>query len=231
MMKPDERPGPSGSAAGARSRATPDHPSGPRAGGATPLLFGGAAVTEEMEKELRGAVEAFPQIRFRLAPRAAWMVVPIRPILGLSDAAVLFSRIPHNPSERVSSWAWWNTGVLITPRHTYPDGSICAFETSHGTWFRGEPLTILLDMITLWIVRHIHLRRVGWWPGKQVIHTPQERLYYHQPGELCGCNSALPYEVCHREADKKTVAGSDLSIPRLPRLGATIREFLRGNPV
>jgi hypothetical protein len=59
----------------------------------------------------------------------------------------------------VKSWAFYSSAVgvfWIGPRHTnFPDGSICAFEPRDGTWCFGDSLVELLDLYTVWAIRHI----------------------------------------------------------------------------
>ena len=91
----------------------------------------------------------------------------------------------------------------IGPRHTnYPDGSICAYEPSDGTWSFGNPLVELFDLYSVWALRHLHLRTFGRWPGPQAVHRPYERLLELNPEEHCGCGSqARTYAECCRPED------------------------------
>ena len=45
------------------------------------------------------------------------------------------------------------------------------------------------------------LHHFGRWPGRQSLHTAYERVTDHEPGELCGCDSAILYESCCRVPD------------------------------
>lgn len=104
--------------------------------------------------DLEGAVGAYPQMRIRLAPPLARLSAWIWPIRGLHEEALLLTAYPLDRSTTPRSWAWWDTGVWIGPRHTnYPDGSICAYEPPDGTWGPGRPLVELLDFQVVWIVR------------------------------------------------------------------------------
>jgi hypothetical protein len=102
------------------------------------------------------------------------------------------------------SWGFWFQGCWIGPRHTnFPDGSICCFNFGDGTWFVGESLVALLDMNTVWAIRHLHLRFFGRWPGRQVAHYPYERTLELHDDELCGCGSSNRYAECCKPADSK----------------------------
>jgi hypothetical protein len=94
-------------------------------------------------------------------------------------------------SETCRSWAFWTSTLsepkAIGPRHTYFDGAICAFEVADGVWSFGDPLERLLDIYTLWAFRHLHLERLGRWPGPQATRDYFERIVECRPDELCGC--------------------------------------------
>ena len=154
--------------------------------------------------EVEGVGRAYPQAREWLTPDAAWLAIPVEPVRNVGAAALLVTAYPFSTALPVQSWAWWKTGIWIGPRHTnYPNGSICAFEVKDGTWRRSHPLEVLIDLQVLWIARHAHLLCFGSWPGRQVLHTPYERLAEHQPVETCGgCRSGLPYNVCCFRSDK-----------------------------
>lgn len=107
----------------------------------------------------------------------------------------------------VRSWAFWG-GVpgfsWIGPRHTnFPDGSICAYEPSDGTWIFGDPLVELLDLYSVWALRHFHYEVLGRWPGPQAVGQPYERLLELADDELCGCGASVSYGTCCKSADLK----------------------------
>lgn len=78
--------------------------------------------------------------------------------------------------------------VWIGPRHTnFPDGSICAFDPADSTWVLGDPLVELLDIYTIWAVRHLYLQTFGRWPGRQSVAHAAERVLEFRPDEYCGC--------------------------------------------
>lgn len=190
------------------------------------LLIGQPGLTEEVRHDLGVAMSAYPSMRLRLVPPVVWLLTENTPITGLSDKAYVLTvvsmdarRFLAGRTTVAASWAWWDVGIRIGPRHTnYGDGSVCSFEPSQHTWTVGQPLVRLLDLHAVWVARHVFLRYLGSWPGDQTLHTAHERLAEHRPGELCGCGSFRPYEACHREADLVT--------PPYARM----REFLRRFP-
>ena len=64
----------------------------------------------------------------------------------------------------------------------------------------GGSLVTLLDLYTLWVLRHVHLKEFGRWPGYQSVHHPYERLLELQDNEFCGCNKP---ERLYRDCCKK----------------------------
>lgn len=111
--------------------------------------------------------------------------------------------------QHVRAWAFWSAGVAggswIGPRHTnFPDGSICAFEPSDGTWLFGQSLVTLLDIYSVWALRHLHFEILGHWPGPQSVHLPYERIVEVSGKEHCPCGcSGRRYAECCQPADLK----------------------------
>lgn len=169
----------------------------------TTSVLSTAGLTAELHHDLEAAAAAYPQMRVRVAPQVVWLSMWIWPIRDLAEAAFLLVKYSLNRLGVHHAWAWWDTGIWIGPRHTnYPTGSICSFEPPDKTWVPGGPLVPLLDLHVVWIVRQMHLRHFGRWPGQQVLHTAYERLHEHESGELCGgCNSGRRYEDCCKERD------------------------------
>src|SRR5690606_16184896 len=77
-------------------------------------------------------------------------------------------------------------------------GSICAFDRTDAV---PDDFSVHLDLMSLWLARHINLSVFGRWPGPQVLHTAYERLHEHAENELCGCTSGRLYDRCCRQAD------------------------------
>jgi hypothetical protein len=124
------------------------------------------------------------------------------PLSGYARGAFLLMGYPLDALLPIQAWAWWTDGFWIGPRHTnYGNASVCAYELTDSTWSRGRDLVALLDLISTWIVRHIHLLELGRWPGGQALHTSYERLTEIRAGERCGCELPLLYDDCHRSGD------------------------------
>ena len=193
---------PSGPREGTSNRGAPDRP-----GTKTPQapVLSSPKLSERVRMDLQEAVGAYPRMRIRLAPEFIELHVWVWPLRGIYDGAFLLTRVPLNDESYPRAWAWWDTGAWIGPRHTnIPDGSICSHELQDGSWRPGRPLRKLIDLNVLWVVRHIHLRHLKRWPGRQVIHTSYERFFEQEPTELCGCDSRRRYHECCRESDSRT---------------------------
>lgn len=151
--------------------------------------------------------EAYPEVKVWLQAEGLWLMTDSSLLPGLCHKARFFTAIPFAPTKSVRSWGFWvgvplRHPVWIGPRHTnLGDGSICAFERQDDTWHPGGSLVTLLDLYTVWALRHLHLRLFGRWPGRQVAHYAFERLIETQPGELCGCGSSVEYSKCCKEQD------------------------------
>lgn len=171
-------------------------------------LVSGAGLTPEEQADLREAADAYPQMRVGTASGAAWIEMWVKPVSGLEDSAYLLIQYPADKEYPVRGWGWWDSGIWIGPRHTnYPHGDICAYNPNDLTWNRAGPLVALLNLYAIWVVRHLHLREFGRWPGLQRIHTAYERLREHEPGEFCGCGRMTRYQDCCRQEDERMAHG------------------------
>lgn len=171
------------------------------------LLLRAPELSHAARRDLGATIDEYRDTRIRIvAPEVVWLLTRVHPIPDLPDRPWLLTAYPLRPHDWPLAWAWWGPGDWIGPRHTNYDGrgTICSFEQSHLTWRPGHPLLNLLDLHTGWIVRHMHLKYLDRWPGKQVYHTAYERLKEQRPGELCGgweCDSLVLYEHCCRPKD------------------------------
>lgn len=136
-----------------------------------------------------------------------WLKAPSSLLSG-SPRTALFVVALSTQSGQARGWAFWgatpvSTPVWIGPRHTnFPDGSICAFEPLDGTWLYGDSLVGLIDLYTLWAVRHLYLEIFGRWPGYQSVPSLYERVLELGADEHCGCkNSSALYRDCCRDRD------------------------------
>lgn len=192
-----------GSEAGAREGAA-GHATRGASGtpGSAASVVSAAGLTAAELKDLEEAVAEYRQLVLCAAPPGAWLHGSVRPIAGLPDVALLHLCYPRSLALPIRGWAWWEPGIWVGPRHTnYGDGSICSYEAADRTWGRGKPLVQLLDLVSCWLARHLHLRYFDWWPGPQILHSSFERVRDQRPGELCGCGSLRLYAECHQAFD------------------------------
>ncbi len=174
-------------------------------GETAPLV--GADEGAQHEAELGAIRTAYPGAEVWRQEGGFWLYVEsaILPELG-RKAAFLVGVATEKRAVR--SWAFWGGRVpgysWIGPRHTnFPDGSICAFEPRDGTWVYGDPLVQLLDLYSVWALRHLHCEAIGRWPGPQAIGHAYERLLELADEELCGCGSSVSYGACCKSSDLK----------------------------
>jgi len=215
---------------GSRARAPARHkaPDGSRSSSGSRPSFGSGApgqaaplVSAELPKqyvdELAAVERAYPGMQCWRDDKGMWLLVESSLLPGVSPKANFLVAIPFGgPTLQgsfritiptVRAWGFWGSPATgyewIGPRHTnFPDGSICAFEPKDGTWMLGAPLVDLLDLYTLWAVRHLHLRVFGRWPGYQAVPHPYERVLELREDEHCGCgNSHKLYGHCCRNDD------------------------------
>ena len=152
---------------------------------------------------------AFPQ------ERQMWLFAESDLIEGLGRRAAFAVQLPYTTSRPVRAWGFWTTAVSKTwigPRHTnFPDGSVCAFEPRDQTWLPGGSVTALLDLYSLWAVRHLYLEKYGKWPGRQSVPIAAERLLELGDEEFCGCEHPLGTFVrCCKASDQTNTSGADL---------------------
>ncbi|MGY2492012.1 hypothetical protein [Cupriavidus sp. CP313] len=180
----------------------------PHAGSGTPRSAAPLVVSElrgKFAEELTAVQQAYPGTQHWLDDDCMWLIVESSLLPGLSQQAIFVVGI-RLADALVRGWGFWGTGAIgyewIGPRHTnFPDGSICAFEPADGTWTVWDPLVELLDLYTLWAVRHLHLRAFGRWPGHQAVRHPYERILEMRADEYCGCGTSQLYGKCCRDAD------------------------------
>lgn len=165
--------------------------------------FIGANLRAKYARDVEDVAQAYPGARVWWRPDGIWLLTTSAIIDGAGCRASFVTAAPFDCTVRVRSWGFWYPTIWIGPRHTnFPDGSVCSFEPDDGTWMPGDPLVDLLDINTLWALRHLHLRTFGRWPGRQSVRDPYERTIEIQSDELCGCDAATKiYGECCRRAD------------------------------
>lgn len=147
----------------------------------------------------------YPEARVWEQDGGFWLLAKGSPIANIGRKAVFLIAV-STTHRLVRGWAFWESVIghkWIGPRHTnFPDGSICGFEPSDGTWKFGDPIINLLDIYSVWALRHLHLEIEGRWPGPQSVPQIYERLLELRDDELCGCGgSNLKYSDCCKASD------------------------------
>lgn len=203
----DEQQRQSGSPAGSRKGST----RGPRTAGrsrspgeAEPS--GGRLLRENYLGQLDAVFAAYPRSAYWLCSEGMWLSVESAVLAGLDRSATFLIAIPFRRLSPIRAWAFWTSAIgyeWIGPRHTNAvDGSICAFNPSEGTWKNGGSLVELIDQYTMWTLRHLHLERLHWWPGRQTAQFIHERLTELNDNEWCGCSlDAKRYSECCKQSD------------------------------
>jgi hypothetical protein len=133
---------------------------GPRqTGEAAPIIDAG--LQAKYEAQLDAVEVAYPGVQVWHQGYGFWMLTHSALLPGLQRSAAFLTAVPfYQATPR--SWGFWR-GIPIDvawigPRHTnFPDGSICAFEPTDGSWVIGDSLVALLDLFTLWSLRHVYL--------------------------------------------------------------------------
>jgi len=160
---------------------------------------------ERYESQLDLVRSVYPETKIYRQPEGLWLLTKSNLLNGLNEKAIFLIGIPFSPSITVRSWGFWESIVgmsWIGARHTnFPDGSICAFEPKDNTWSSGEPLVNLIDLYTVWAVRHFYLKHFNLWPGAQSVHIVAERILELHSNECCGCGSIAKYADCCQKND------------------------------
>jgi hypothetical protein len=200
----DERQRERGPSAGSREGATGRQGAtdGPRA--ASPAASTVVDVVEQTFLDQLADIEcAYPRLRVWRRPGGIWMSIHAGLVYGSPTTAHFIVAVPFT-GRMPKAWAFWTDGTWIGPRHTnFGDGSICCLHLPDRTWTIDDPLISLLDLYTLWAVRHLYMAAFGRWPGRQVATLRFERLTEILDDELCGCGSATRYRDCCKAQDSK----------------------------
>lgn len=158
------------------------------------------------EDALDAVQRAYPTTEIWKRKDGLWLLTRSSLLPGLPRAAVFLTGISYRKA-LVRAWGFWKCSLIgetwIGPRHTnFPDGSVCAFHPTDGTWVVGDPIVELLDLYTLWALRHLYLEAFGRWPGRQAVFHPYERIVELRGDEYCGCGrSGRLYCECCRDKD------------------------------
>lgn len=195
----------------ARRQGAADRPRPPR----SPPRIGSTDLRAAYVGQAACLKEAYPSAQLHPDEKGTWLVADSLVLTGLPHRVTFLVALPDRPGAGVRGWAYWRGAdgpVWIGPRHTnFQDGSICAFSADDHAWDEGGDLRTLLDLYTVWALRHLHLAHLGRWPGKQyaLLHGhPHLQAYYRRvecrPDELCGCGSeSRRYADCCGPSDQK----------------------------
>lgn len=210
----DEQQRPRGPAAGSRKGAArwKGTPRRSRQAGASARISGGLLRTA-YEAQVASLGKAYPASRVFPDDDGMWLQIESSVLSGLDYGATFLVALPFAPGAGPRAWGFWNDpgGPLwIGPRHTnFFDGSICAFSPGDNAWAEGGDLSSLIDLYTVWALRHLHLKLLGRWPGRQYslpspneVLNPYYRLAQCKDNELCGCGSLTArYAECCKPKD------------------------------
>ena len=175
-----------------------------RASGATSPVAR-ADVRSRYEQQLASVHAAYPNTCVWSSDDGFWLLTESSVVAGLTRAAIFLTAVSSSFAA-VKSWGFWRESVVCVkwmgPRHTnFPEGSVCAFDPKDRTWIYGDSLVGLLDLYSVWALRHLHLELFRRWPGPQSVPHPYERRIELQPNELCGCSSCRRYQQCCQSRD------------------------------
>ncbi len=212
----DERQAQTGPSARSRKRAAGRQgpAGGSRSAGAAPRV-GGDVLRAAYEGQVAGLEKAYPTLQIYPDDAGMWLLATSSILKGLPREATFLVALPYRLAAGPRSWAFWTAAGRhrwIGPRHTnLGDGSICAFSPDEGAWSEGGDLRTLLDLYSVWSLRHLHLEKFGRWPGRQyalVRGDPRVQAYYRlrewRDDELCGCGSVnRRYSECCKPFDER----------------------------
>jgi hypothetical protein len=199
-----------------RSRERPAGKGGPTGGSrqaGAPSRIGGDGLRVAYEGQVTRFADAYPTLQAFPDEDGMWLLAKSSIISGLPGEATFLVALPYQSGLGPRAWGFWTAGAetaWIGPRHTnFRDGSICAFSPDEGAWSEGGDLRTLLDLYSVWTLRHLHLEVFGRWPGKQYSlfgADPRVQAYYRQSeckgNELCGCGSETRrYCECCKQSD------------------------------
>lgn len=174
--------------------------------GKTPSLIC-TDIQAQYESELDAVYKTYPKTQVWKQPAGILLLTESALLLDYEQSALFLVAIPYDKRAIAKGWGFWGISKIaiewIGPRHTnFPDGSICAFEPRDGTWMIGDPIVQLLDLYTLWALRHLYMKVFGRWPGYQAVRLAYERILELRPDEYCGCDQSHKlYGDCCQQSD------------------------------
>jgi hypothetical protein len=168
-----------------------------------PLLLGDLAA--EYERQFAALGEFYPEASIAAVAGGYWLRAESALLSGYGGRALFCVSFPYS-GNLPRSWAFLRPPAgqfsWLGPRHTnYPDGSVCAFHIGDQTWRPGDDFVTLLDLYSVWAVRHLHLMTLGTWPGAQHVLNRYERMLESRDDDCCGCGSGTRYVECCKARD------------------------------
>lgn len=211
----NERQGKRGPSARSRKRTTPRQgPAGRPWTPGTSSRVGRSVLRDAYEGQVIRLAEAYPTLQTFADEEGMWLLAKSSIVEGLQQKATFLVALPYQAGAGPRAWGFWTDAAhlprWIGPRHTnFRDGSVCAFSPNDGAWWEGGDIRTLMDLYSVWALRHLHLEICGRWPGKQygiVGAAPSVEAYYRQreckDDELCGCGSETQrYAECCKPSD------------------------------
>lgn len=198
----------------ARSRqGTPRRKRSPERQGASGSRPRVRSLVSGYERQIGDVEKAYPGAKLYRDEHGLWLSAPSLILEGCGRRAIFLIALPDTPDVEPRGWAFWEQGGRqwwIGPRHTnFFDGSVCAFSSAkESIWSPGGDLCALLDIYSVWALRHLHLEFVGRWAGRQHalldhrgLPDPYYRLVEFELDELCSCQSGKVYGQCCRPSD------------------------------
>lgn len=214
----------------ARRQRSSDRSRPPRAGSRIVGLAGN--YTGQLENVQR----AYPGATLLPDDHGVWLLARSQVIEGSAREAKFLIALPETPAVEPRGWAFWQQDgqvEWIGPRHTnFPDGSVCAYHPMlDKAWSPGGDLCTLLDLYSVWALRHLHLLVFDRWPGRQYAmpdelgqSDPYYRLTQFKGAELCSCGSNRRYGECCRLHDLNRPFLSILQTFKMRNLGLSIHD-------
>lgn len=164
----------------------------------------------EQQKQV---ADAYPGSSLTPDRHGVWLTAESEILTELDRSALFVIALPSTDQIEPRGWAFWKSDADVTwigRRHTnMVDGSVCAFHMKlDGAWQPGGDLRTLLDLYSVWALRHAHLEIFERWPGRQYAMPdeagrcdPYYRLIELRENELCSCGSDRRYGSCCRPHD------------------------------
>lgn len=169
---------------------------------------------------------AYPGAKYWWQQEGFWLLTNSALMNGSPKKAVFISAIPFSARLKPQCWGFWDGIEWIGPRHTnFPNGSVCSFQPFDRTWHPGDSLITLLDLHTLWALRHLHLEIFNRWPGRQSVSLVYERILEFHEDEYCGCDatpSKLYRDCCLKKDQSRNKIEEAIKFALMP--GGSVRK-------